>query len=215
MNRVETELPEFIRGWTAPFHVTMDGIKDANGCWICSATNHKLATQIVELMNYAAALSTPIAAAGGEATELAAFMLRNNFATGHGDTFADLLSELEAQVQERALQQKAWADKWDHADSALRAALSTAGAAEPVAWRSMDSAPKDGRNVLLCFHHHPVAIGRFEYNSWTYAFCVTEGGDSPTGWMPVPEKDRPKMAAEYTEGAALTCPPSDTEEKAP
>ena len=54
-----TELPEFIRGWTAPFHVTMDGIKDDNGCWICSATNNKLAHQIVELMNYAAAIHTP------------------------------------------------------------------------------------------------------------------------------------------------------------
>lgn len=32
--------------------------------------------------------------------ELAAFMIRNGFATGHGDTFADLLGELEWQVKE-------------------------------------------------------------------------------------------------------------------
>lgn len=72
------------------------------------------------------------------------------------------------------------------------------------AWQTMETAPKDGRNVLLCFRHHPVAIGRFEYGSWTYAFCVTDGGDSPTGWMPVPEKVRPNIAAEYTEGAAIS-----------
>ncbi|WP_353645744.1 hypothetical protein [Mesorhizobium sp. WSM2239] len=49
-----SKLPEFIRFWTAPFHVTMDGIKDANGCWICSAANNKLAHELVELMNFAA-----------------------------------------------------------------------------------------------------------------------------------------------------------------
>ena len=32
--------------------------------------------------------------------DLAAFMLRNGFATGHGDTFHDLLNELEYQVRE-------------------------------------------------------------------------------------------------------------------
>lgn len=48
------EIPEFIKGWTAPFHVTMDGIKDARGCWICSAANDRLAHQLVELMNFAA-----------------------------------------------------------------------------------------------------------------------------------------------------------------
>lgn len=47
-------IPEFIRGWTAPFHVTMDGIKDANGCWICSAASNALAHKLVELMNFAA-----------------------------------------------------------------------------------------------------------------------------------------------------------------
>jgi hypothetical protein len=52
-------LPEMIRGWTAPFHVTMDGIKDANGCWICSATNNRLAGQLVELMNFAASAASP------------------------------------------------------------------------------------------------------------------------------------------------------------
>lgn len=54
-----------------------------------------------------AALATPTQPASpieqGEVREaLAAFMLRNSFATGHGDTFASLLSELEWQVRERA-----------------------------------------------------------------------------------------------------------------
>lgn len=68
------------------------------------------------------------------------------------------------------------------------AELSSTPVGEMDGWQTMESAPKDGRNVLLCFHHHPVAIGRFEYGSWTYAFCVTEVGDSPIGWMPVPGK---------------------------
>lgn len=48
------ETPAFIRGWTAPFCYTMDGIKDDNGCWIASATNPKLGHELVELMNFAA-----------------------------------------------------------------------------------------------------------------------------------------------------------------
>jgi 3'-phosphoadenosine 5'-phosphosulfate sulfotransferase (PAPS reductase)/FAD synthetase len=51
------EVPSFIRPWTAPFHVTMDGIKDAKGCWVCSAANNKLAHELVELMNFAADLA--------------------------------------------------------------------------------------------------------------------------------------------------------------
>ncbi|MER9768923.1 hypothetical protein NKJ09_22995 [Mesorhizobium sp. M0189] len=50
-----TKLPELIRGWTPPFHVSADGIKDSKGCWICSASNGKLALQLTELMNFAAA----------------------------------------------------------------------------------------------------------------------------------------------------------------
>lgn len=52
----------------------------------------------------AEALRAALTVGTGEASreELAAFMLRNSFATGHGDTFADLLSELEWQVKERA-----------------------------------------------------------------------------------------------------------------
>lgn len=37
---------------------------------------------------------------------VAAFMIRNSFATGHGDTLDDLLGELDAQVQERASAQE-------------------------------------------------------------------------------------------------------------
>lgn len=53
---VTEERPAFIRLWTAPFYVTMDGIKDANGCWICDAKSPKLAAELVELMNFAAAV---------------------------------------------------------------------------------------------------------------------------------------------------------------
>lgn len=56
--------PTLIRPWTAPFHVTMDGIKDAKGCWICSASNNKLAHELVELMNYAASAHQALVEAG-------------------------------------------------------------------------------------------------------------------------------------------------------
>ena len=63
------ELPKLIRDWTPPFHITMDGIKDAKGCWIMSASNHALATQLVELVNFAASLtattSEPVAVKAG------------------------------------------------------------------------------------------------------------------------------------------------------
>ena len=82
MTNAQTEaraIPEFIRPWTAPFHVTMDGIKDAKGCWICSAGNNKLAHQLVELMNYAATSATALAAKDAELAEVKAklFQSRN------------------------------------------------------------------------------------------------------------------------------------------
>lgn len=48
------KVPDFISPWTAPFHVSADGIKDARGCWICDARSPSLANKLVELMNYAA-----------------------------------------------------------------------------------------------------------------------------------------------------------------
>jgi hypothetical protein len=33
--------------------------------------------------------------------QLAQWMIQNSFATGHGDTMADLLNELEVQIEER------------------------------------------------------------------------------------------------------------------
>jgi hypothetical protein len=42
-----------------------------------------------------------------EKEKLAAWMIKNSFATGHGDTFDDLLKELTWQVNE--LRQQSWA----------------------------------------------------------------------------------------------------------
>lgn len=52
----EIKTPAFIKPWQAPFHVTMEGIKDAKGCWVCSAANNKLAHELVEMMNTCALL---------------------------------------------------------------------------------------------------------------------------------------------------------------
>ena len=41
--------------------------------------------------------------AKAESRKVAAWMIRNNYATGHGDSVEDLLKELEWQVAERAI----------------------------------------------------------------------------------------------------------------
>ena len=50
-------MPELLRWYQTPWYVTADGIKDKNGVWIMSASNPKLAGQIVELANYAGGLN--------------------------------------------------------------------------------------------------------------------------------------------------------------
>lgn len=46
-------MPELIKLYRAPWHVTGDGIKSADGVWIMSTTSMRLAHQIVELANFA------------------------------------------------------------------------------------------------------------------------------------------------------------------
>lgn len=46
-------MPELLKMYRAPWHLTMDGIKSADGVWVMSATNPKLAAQIIELANFA------------------------------------------------------------------------------------------------------------------------------------------------------------------
>jgi hypothetical protein len=66
----------------------------------------------------------------------------------------------------------------------LRAALK--GMADVVeGWMPIETAPKN-KLVLLAFDHHPTTVGRFECGTWVYAFCVTEGGDTPRRWQPIP-----------------------------
>lgn len=53
-------------------------------------------------------------------------------------------------------------------------------------WRTIESAPKDGRQVLACF------IGQFEKHVVFVAHanpdgCYAPGYASPTHWMPLPE----------------------------
>lgn len=74
--------------------------------------------------------------------QIAAFMIRNSFATGHGDTLADLLSELEWQVK-------------------ARAALPAGDGTGMDGWQTIDSAPKDGRWVFLHVPGHGPARARW------------------------------------------------------
>lgn len=53
------------------------------------------------------ALRAALAAGANNREALASFMLGNSFATGPGDTHADLLAELAEQVKERAVRQRA------------------------------------------------------------------------------------------------------------
>jgi hypothetical protein len=59
------------------------------------------------------------AGAAAEREKVAAWMIRNNYATGHGDTTEDLLSELEWQVREserKAILKKADSLGWVSVD---------------------------------------------------------------------------------------------------
>lgn len=47
------DLPQLIRLYPTPWHVTMDGIKTDAGIWVMTATNSLLSHQIVALANYA------------------------------------------------------------------------------------------------------------------------------------------------------------------
>ena len=59
-------------------------------------------------------------------------------------------------------------------------------------WRSMDSAPKDGRSVLLWWPHwwHDAHPGYYLHNQWHSDKALSswsEGDDGgPTHWMPLP-----------------------------
>ncbi|TPK42265.1 MULTISPECIES: hypothetical protein [unclassified Mesorhizobium] len=87
---------------------------------------------------------TPCLDGAGAGEQLAAFMIRNSFATGHGDTFADLLAELEWQVQERA-----------------SLARKNTGEATPVAWRGV----VDGRTAFLCRTRDEIDRLASDYNA--------------------------------------------------
>ena len=54
-------VPKLLSDYPAPWHLTMDGVKSANGIWIMSATTPDLAQSIVDLANYAAILRDELA----------------------------------------------------------------------------------------------------------------------------------------------------------
>lgn len=77
--------------------------------------------------------------------------------------------------------------------------------AAQTGWRSMDSAPKDGTDVILYFpaFRHKVLVGRFystetfnhgkstgKHEYWSYGEFIACDLPIPTHWMPIP--DAPK-----------------------
>lgn len=62
------------------------------------------------------------------------------------------------------------------------------------AWRSIDSAPKDGQMVLLDFGEQCITSGFWEAVDETWVVCegphrVVQITYQPTYWMPLPRKD--------------------------
>ncbi|MCY0147043.1 hypothetical protein OEG84_04740 [Hoeflea sp. G2-23] len=49
--------PELLKLYKAPWHVSMDGIRDDNGVWIAAVANPDMQYQLVELANYAAGVA--------------------------------------------------------------------------------------------------------------------------------------------------------------
>lgn len=75
-------------------------------------------------------------------------------------------------------------DNWLHnADAVL--ALKT--------WRTIDSAPKDGTDILVWKPHHLVVIARWTGHGyiggpcWFSAYYSAPMPDAPTHWMPMPQ----------------------------
>lgn len=56
-------------------------------------------------------------------------------------------------------------------------------------WQHIDTAPKDGSEVLLCSAWHQIVIAWFKVGEWHYSFGrnATWPEDYPTHWMPLPE----------------------------
>lgn len=170
--------------------------------------------------------------------QLADWMLTNGFATGHGDTVEDLLSELASQVSElRSILPAATSNErrrrqaYFLAHNVICQSLNATGLesgslgaapadgevdnrflasleqtitaalvnfhhpvppSEPVGWRTIDSAPKDGTPVITCsagsvwqpvigFCDFDETWGCWESNGTVWAY-----EEAPTHWMPLP-----------------------------
>jgi len=88
---------------------------------------------------------------------------KHGFATGHGDTVADMIREFSAQIR-----------------------APEAGEAKPVAWRDIATAPKDGTFVDLLHrsgHRYSDTWWDEEDEVWV---CIDQGDDAFTHWMPIP-----------------------------
>lgn len=55
-------------------------------------------------------------------------------------------------------------------------------------WKPIETALKDGQIILAAYQHHPVRPAYWDqYNErWITIGCITEGGEEPTHWMPLP-----------------------------
>lgn len=73
-------------------------------------------------------------------------------------------------------------------------------------WQSMDTAPKDGRHVLLYCEYY--GIGRCAWESWRKVWRSDDpnhgiGFPDPTHWMPLPDIPAGSVRAEIARRAAL------------
>jgi Protein of unknown function (DUF551) len=100
--------------------------------------------------------------------EVALWMIEHGYATGHGDTIADMLGELEAQAK------------------------------EPPKWQPIVTAPKDGKDILACDSRvedwFVIVAWDVEGAQQPYRWVTADGlgfrDISLTHWMPLPEPPR-------------------------
>lgn len=57
----------------------------------------------------------------------------------------------------------------------------------PTGWQPIETAPKRRMQLILAaYDYHPVRPAYWDGRCWVTICCVTEGGESPTHWMPLP-----------------------------
>jgi len=53
-------------------------------------------------------------------------------------------------------------------------------------WQPIETAPKDGTIIIAAYQYHPVRPAYWNGECWMTFGCITEGGEEPYHWQPLP-----------------------------